>query len=90
MADRDRPQAPDSKTEGRGFESFRPCQFFSVEPFASPRGGPGVVLVRALTMCTVPRAAKLITELIGTFIFLSVIALSGPAGTLVRSRSAAL
>ncbi len=33
-------------------------------------------------MCTVPRAAKLVTELVGTFLFLSVIALSGPTGSL--------
>jgi aquaporin Z len=35
-----------------------------------------------VTICTVPRTAKLITELVGTFIFLSVIALSGAAGSL--------
>jgi aquaporin Z len=37
---------------------------------------------RALTMCIVPPAAKLVTELVGTFIFLSVISLSGAAGSL--------
>jgi aquaporin Z len=30
----------------------------------------------------VPRAAKLVTELVGTFLFVSVIALSGPTGSL--------
>ena len=33
-------------------------------------------------MCGVPQAAKLVTELVGTFLFLSVIALSGPSGSL--------
>jgi aquaporin Z len=33
-------------------------------------------------MCVVPRAAKLVTELVGTFLFVSVIALSGPTGSL--------
>ena len=33
-------------------------------------------------MCGVPRAAKLVTELVGTFLFVSVIALSGPTGSL--------
>jgi aquaporin Z len=39
-------------------------------------------LARALTICIVPRAAKVLTELVGTFIFVSVIALSGNAGSL--------
>jgi aquaporin Z len=33
-------------------------------------------------MCTLPRAPRLVTELVGTFILLSVIALSGGAGSL--------
>jgi aquaporin Z len=32
-------------------------------------------------MCGVPQIAKLVTELVGTFLFVSVIALSGPAGS---------
>src|ERR1700730_9649657 len=33
-------------------------------------------------MWPMPRMAKLVTEVVGTFIFLTVIALSGPAGSL--------
>jgi aquaporin Z len=38
--------------------------------------------VAALTICTVSPIAKLVTELVGTFLFLSVIALSGATGSL--------